>query len=51
MKGSLKFTLQEGGYYTFEGVGTLQPLLGGIVRKVASPSGLTRLYLTGPLAA
>jgi hypothetical protein len=32
----LKFMPQEDGCYTFEGVGTLQPLLGGIVRKLAS---------------
>ena len=44
MKGPLKFTPQEGGYYTFEGVGTLQPLLGGIVRKVASPTGFEPVF-------
>ena len=28
---------QADGYYTFTGVGTVQPLLVGIVRKLASP--------------
>ena len=31
------------GYYRFEGVGTVQPLLSGTVRMLASPTGPDRL--------
>ncbi len=31
--------------------GTVQPLLAGVVRKLASPRGLTRLYFEGTLRA
>jgi hypothetical protein len=40
VKGRLKFIPQDDGQYRFEGVGTLAPLLGGIVRKLASPTGV-----------
>ena len=38
VKGRLTLVPQADGHYTFTGVGTVQPLLGGIVRKLASLS-------------
>ena len=38
VKGPLTLVPQADGYYTFTGVGTVQPLLAGIVRKLASLS-------------
>jgi hypothetical protein len=37
--GRLTFTPQADGYYAFSGKGTVQPLLGGVVRMLASPTG------------
>ena len=42
--GRLTFTPREDGYYTFSGTGTIQPLLSGVVRKLASPTGIVRLW-------
>jgi hypothetical protein len=39
--GRLTFTPQPGGYYTFSGCGTVEPLLAGVIRNLASPTGLT----------
>jgi hypothetical protein len=36
--GRLTFTPQADGYYAFSGKGTVEPLLGGIVPKLASPT-------------
>jgi hypothetical protein len=38
--GRLVFTPQEGGFYKFSGTGTVEPLLVGVVRKLASPARL-----------
>jgi hypothetical protein len=37
VKGRLTMIPQEAGYYTFTGTGTVQPLLSGVIRKLASP--------------
>ena len=37
--GRLTFTPQADGYYAFSGKGTVQPLLGSVVRMLASPTG------------
>ena len=36
----LTLTPHEGGFYTFSGKGTVYPLLAGVVRNLASPTGL-----------
>lgn len=38
--GRLVFTPQEGGFYKFSGKGTVRPLLGSVVRMLASPRGV-----------
>ena len=42
--GRLTFAPTEDGYYTFSGTGTVQPLLGGVVRKWVSPTGPVRSW-------
>ncbi len=42
--GRLNFVPTEDGYYTFSGTGTVQPLLSGVVRNWASPTGRTETY-------
>ena len=42
--GRLTFTPQADGYYAFSGKGTVEPLLGGIVRKLASPTGFEPVF-------
>jgi hypothetical protein len=37
--GRLTFTPREDGFYAFTGKGTVRPLLGGVIRNVASPTG------------
>jgi hypothetical protein len=52
--GRLTFTPQADGYYAFAGKGTVEPLLGGFVRKLASPRGFAdgcTLEATGKIAA
>jgi hypothetical protein len=44
VKGRLVFTPQEGGFYKFSGTGTVEPLLVGVVRKLASPGEKASLY-------
>jgi len=41
--GRLTFTPNRHGYYTFQGRGTVRPLLAGVVRNLASPSRLATL--------
>jgi hypothetical protein len=41
--GRLTFT-PRGDYYEFRGIGTVEPVLGGLVQKLASPRGLVDLY-------
>jgi hypothetical protein len=41
--GRLVFTPEKGGYYSFAGKGTVRPLLGSVVRKLASPRGCARV--------
>jgi hypothetical protein len=38
VKGRLKFTPHADGHYTFEGIGTVKPLLAGAIRKGSSPA-------------
>ena len=38
--GRLTFTPHTDGYYAFSGKGTVQPLLGSVVRMLASPKGV-----------
>jgi hypothetical protein len=45
--GKLTFTPQLNGDYEFVGRGTVRPLLAGVVRKLASPTG-NRDYVAGP---
>ena len=42
--GRLTFTPTDDGCYKFSGIGTVQPLLAGIVRKLASPKGSADLF-------
>ena len=42
--GRLVFTPQEGGFYTFVGKGTVRPLLGNVVRMLASPTGFEPVF-------
>ena len=42
--GKLTFTPKLNGDYEFAGRGTVRPLLAGVVRKLASPTGLVRLW-------
>ena len=42
--GRLTFTPTESGYYTFSGTGTVRPLLAGVVRNVASPTGFEPVF-------
>jgi DNA invertase Pin-like site-specific DNA recombinase len=42
--GRLVFTPQADGFYKFSGKGTVKPLLGGVIRKLASPAGFGRLW-------
>lgn len=44
MKGRLTFTPTDDGYYKFSGVGTVQPLIAGVVRILASPTGNPRFF-------
>ena len=38
------FTPQADGYYAFSGKGTVQPLLGSVVRMLASPTGFEPVF-------
>ena len=42
--GRLTFTPKQAGYYTFEGKGTLRPLLEGAVHNLASPTGFEPVF-------
>lgn len=42
--GRLTFTPKKAGYYTFEGKGTLRPLLEGVVHNLASPTGFEPVF-------
>ena len=42
--GRLTFMPTEDDYYTFSGKGTVRPLLGGVIRKWASPTGPERVW-------
>jgi hypothetical protein len=42
IEGRLTFT-PTGAFYTFQGVGTIEPVLGGVVQKLASPPGFDEL--------
>ena len=39
VKGRLTFTPEADGYYSSCGIGTVQPVLAGVVRSLASPTG------------
>ena len=45
--GKLTFTPKLNGDYEFVGKGTVRPLLAGIVRKLASPTGARDTYEPG----
>lgn len=38
--GKLTFTPHPDGYYTFSGRGTVQPVIAGAIRNLASPTGI-----------
>jgi hypothetical protein len=44
IKGRLTFTPHEAGYYTFSGIGTVQRLLSGVIRNLASPTGFEPVF-------
>lgn len=44
IKGRLTFTPEAGGHYSFAGVGTVRPLLAGVVRNLASPTGFEPVF-------
>jgi hypothetical protein len=43
INGRLTFTPRDG-FYEFQGVGTVEPVLGGLVQKLVSPRGFVDLY-------
>ena len=45
VKGRLTFTPMADGHYKFCGVGTVQPLLAGVVQNLASPTGMKDFYM------
>ncbi len=43
IEGRLTFTPRED-YYEFDGTGTIQPLISGLVQNVASPTGFEPVF-------
>ena len=44
VNGKLVFTPNKAGFYEFSGRGTVRPLLAGVVRMLASPTGFEPVF-------
>ena len=47
LRGRLACTPQGDGSYTFKGVGTVEPVLSGVIPNVASPTGINPFTVVG----